>query len=202
VTVRTLHRIIGLVMIAPFVAWAITGAIFFIKPGYGGAYEALAVKTYPLDTGMTLPSNPAWLEVRYLKTVLGEHLLVRTASGWKHLDAKTLEDKPAPGESETRALVADAITANPARYGHITRVDGATVTTDTGMRVTLSWTRLALSQRGPDTDRIDGIYRIHYLQWTGIAAVDKILGAAGLLLILVLTSLGVGLLLRSRSPVR
>lgn len=187
-------------MLAPFMAWAITGAIFFIKPGYGGAYEALAVKTYPIDAAVTLPSNPAWLEARYLKTALGEHLLVRTASGWKHLDAKTLDERPAPDESALRALLADAFTANPARYGHVARVDGLEVTTDTGVHVTLNWPRLALAQRGPDTDRIDGIYKIHYLQWTGIAAVDKILGGVGLALILVLSGLGVGLLLRSRGP--
>jgi uncharacterized iron-regulated membrane protein len=200
VTVRKLHRIVGIVMLAPFVAWAITGAIFFIKPGYGGAYEALDVKAYPLDTAVTLPSNPAWLEARYVKTVLGDHLLVRTASGWKHLDAKTFEERPAPDESALRTLLADAFTANPERYGRVARVDGLSVTTDTGMHVTLNWPRLALAQRGPDTDRIDGIYKIHYLQWTGIAAVDKILGAVGLILIVVLSGLGVVLIVR-RGPV-
>ena len=185
-------------MLLPFVGWAITGAIFFIKPGYGGAYEALAIKTYPIETTVTLPSNPAWLEARYLKTVLGEHLLVRTSSGWKHLDPKTLEERPAPTEPEVRALLTDAFTANPERYGHIASVDGTSVTTDTGVRVTLSWTRLALSQRGRDTDRIDGIYKIHYLQWTGNAAVDKVLGGVGLVLIVVLSALGVLLLLRAR----
>ena len=185
-------------MLLPFIGWAITGAIFFIKPGYGGAYEALAIKTYPIETAVTLPSNPAWLEARYLKTVLGEHLLVRTASGWKHLDPKTLEERPAPTEPEVRALLTDAFTANPERYGHIVSVDGTTVTTETGARVTMSWTRLALSQRGRDTDRIDGIYKIHYLQWTGNAAVDKVLGGVGLVLILVLSALGVSLLLRAK----
>ena len=185
-------------MLMPFVAWAITGAIFFLKPGYGGAYETIAIKTYPLETAVTLPSSPTWFEARYLRTVLGEHLVVRTAGGWKHLDPKTLEDRPAPAESELRALVGDAFTANPERYGRIVSVDGLSVTTDTGVRVTLNWTRLALSQRGRDTDRIDGIYKIHYLQWTGIAAVDKVLGAVGLVLILVLSALGVSLLLRAR----
>ena len=106
-------------MLLPFVGWAITGALFFIKPGYSGAYETLIVKTYPLDMPVTLPSNPAWLEARYLKTVLGEHLLVRTASGWTHLDPKTLEGKPAPSEADVRALLGEAFTANPERYGHI-----------------------------------------------------------------------------------
>lgn len=188
-------------MLLPFAGWAVTGAIFFIKPGYGGAYEALAIKTYPMETAVTLPPNPAWLEARYLKTVLGEHLLVRTSSGWKHLDPKTLAERPAPGESELRALLSDAFTANPSRYGHVARVEGASVTTDTGVHVTLSWTRLALAQRGADTDRIDGIYKIHYLQWTGIAAVDKVLGAVGLVLILTLSGLGVWLLFRGQTGV-
>lgn len=197
-TVRRLHRLVGLVMLLPFAGWAVTGAIFFIKPGYGGAYEALAVKTYPLATAVTLPSNPAWLEARYLKTVLGEHLLVRTSSGWEHLDPKTLEERPAPNEAELRALLADAFTANPARYGHIARVDGLSASSDTGVQVTLSWTRLALAQRGPDTDRIDVLYKIHYLQWTGHPAVDKVLGAVGLVLILTLSGLGVWLIVRPR----
>ena len=197
-TIRRLHRFVGIVMLLPFIGWAITGAIFFVKPGYGGAYEALAIKTYPIETAVTLPGNPAWLEARYVRTVLGEHLLVRTATGWTHLDPKTLDERPAPAEPELRELMTDAFTANPERYGRIVSVDGATVTTDTGARVTLSWTRLALSQRGRDTDRIDGLYKIHYLQWTGIAAVDKVLGAVGLVLILVLSALGVSLLLRAR----
>jgi hypothetical protein len=198
VTFRKLHRLVGIVMLLPFLGWAITGAIFFIKPGYGGAYEAIAVKTYPLESAVTLPAHPAWLEARYLKTVLGEHLLVRTSSGWKHLDPKTLDERPAPAEPELRALMTDAFTANPERYGRIVSVDDTSVTTDTGARVTLNWTRLALSQRGRDTDRIDGIYKIHYLQWTGHAGVDKVLGAIGLVLIVVLSALGVSLLLRAR----
>lgn len=185
-------------MLLPFIGWAITGAIFFLKPGYGGAYEAIAVKTYPLESAVTLPSNPSWLEARYLRTVFGQHLLVRTSSGWRHLDPKTLEDRPAPADPELRVLMADAFTANPERYGRIVSVDGTTVTTDTGARVTLNWTRLALSQRGRDTDRIDGLYKIHYLQWTGNATVDKVLGAVGLVLILVLSALGVSLLVRAR----
>ena len=56
-TLRKLHRLVGIVMLLPFVGWAITGAIFFIKPGYGGAYEALAIKTYPIETTVTLPSS-------------------------------------------------------------------------------------------------------------------------------------------------
>jgi hypothetical protein len=158
-TARRLHRIIGLVMLLPFLGWAITGAIFFLKPGYGGAYDALAVKTYPIDANVAIPANPAWVEARYLKTVLGEHLLVRTAAGWQHLDARTLQERPAPAEPAMRQLLEDAFSANPARYGRVTSIAGSVASTDTGVRVTISWPRLALAQRGKDTDWIDGIYR-------------------------------------------
>ena len=40
---RLLHKIIGVVLLLPLLGWAATGAIFFIKPGYAGAYEQLAI---------------------------------------------------------------------------------------------------------------------------------------------------------------
>ena len=195
---RTLHRIIGLIIILPFAGWAVTGAIFFLKPGYGGAYESLAVKTYPLDGSIAATANPSWLEYRVLKTILGEHLIVRTSEGWQQLDPKTLQARPDPTEAEVRTLLTDAFTANPGRYGHVASLQGLEATTDTGARVTLAWNRLTLSQRGRDTDRIDGIYKIHYLQWTGMPAVDRILGGVGLAFILILSALGLRLFVAKR----
>jgi hypothetical protein len=63
-------------------------------------------------------------------------------------------------------------------------------------RVVLDWKRLSLSQRGKDTNRIDTIYKIHYLQWTGLESLDKVLGAIGILLTLALSVLGARLLLK------
>ena len=184
-------------MLLPLTAWAVTGAIFFIKPGYGAAYDALPIKTYPIAR-MAIDGDPAWLEARYLKTVLGDHLLVRTSAGWQHLDPSTRQARPSPGDQEIRALVADATAANPARYGSVTSVSDNVATTDTGARVTVNWKPLSLSQRGRDTDRIDAIYKVHYLQWTGIALLDRVVGGLGLVLILVLSGLGVRLWLRAR----
>ena len=193
---RSLHRLIGLLMLLPFIGWAITGAIFFIKPGYVGAYEPLQVKTYPLASDKAIQTNAAWLEVRYLKTILGEHLLVRTEDGWQHLDPQTRQPKPAPNEEATRTLLNEAFATNPARYGQIISVNGNTITTDTGVQVKLNWERMVLSQRGKDTDRIDFFYRIHYLQWTGIASIDKILGGLGITFVVLLSLLGVILFFR------
>ena len=163
---------------------------------YAGAYEALPIKMYPLSTSVAVVPDPAWLEVRYVKTVLGDHLLARTSEGWQQLDAQSRQVRPMPGESDIRALLTDAFSANPERYGHIVSVDGPVATTDTGARVTLAWNRLALSQRGTDTDRIDALYKIHYLQWTGVPAIDQVLGMTGLVSVLLLSAFGLRLFLR------
>jgi hypothetical protein len=194
--IRSLHRILGLIMLLPFIGWAITGAIFFLKPGYAGAYDLLQIKTYPLESNTAIQINPAWLEVRYLKTTLGNHLLVRTTEGWQHLDPQSLIPKPAPNEEEMRTLMNDAFSMNPQRYGQIVAVEGSTIRTDTGVQAKLNWERMSLTQRGKDTDRIDFLYKIHYLQWTGIESLDKVLGGTGIALILVLSLLGTVLFFR------
>ena len=35
-TIRRVHRMIGVTMLLPFVGWAMTGFIFFVKPGLRG----------------------------------------------------------------------------------------------------------------------------------------------------------------------
>jgi hypothetical protein len=179
-------------MLLPLVGWALTGAVFFIKPGYAGAYELLAVRTYPLDDNMPIRIQP-WREARLVKTILGTHLLTRTDTGWRNLDPATLRIAPAPSQDKLRLLFEDAFTANADRYGHVATQVDLTAQTTTGVEVTLDWNRLALQQRGRDTARIDTLYRIHYLQWTGQKTLDKILGLLGLLLIVTLTGLGVRL---------
>ena len=195
---RKWHRAIGLLMLAPFIGWAITGAIFFLKPGYSGAYEILQPKLYPLDGGLSLQADARWLETRSLKTVLGDHLLVRTSEGWLHMDPRSLNIKSPPDEKDIRLLVADAISSNQARYGQITNIDGNKAITDTGIQIILDWNRLSFAQRGPDTDRIDFLYKIHYLQWSGIPAIDKILGLLGITFVLLLSVLGARLFFGSK----
>jgi hypothetical protein len=189
-TTRALHRVAGIVMLLPLTGWAVTGAVFFLKPGYAGAYELLQVKTYPLAASIALETDPSWTEARIVKTILGEHLLARTSRGWIHLDPHSRQPWTDPTADEVSELVTDAFSANPQRYGRVASIDNYNITTDTGVRVELDWGRLALTQSGKDTDRIDTLYKIHYLQWTGINAVDKALGGLGILLILALSVLG------------
>ena len=182
------------------VGWAVTGFIFFVKPGYGGAYESLTVRTYPLERassiglgGQAVPGT--WLEYRVFRTILGDHLVVRTAAGWHQVDPRTLQPVAAPSDDQVRRLVSDAFAANPQRYGSIARLDKSVITTDTGVEVTLDWNRVSLQQKGRDTDRIDRLYKVHYLQWTGVTSIDRVLGFVGLSLVLGLTVLGVRLAL-------
>jgi len=193
---RVLHRVIGIILLLPFFGWALTGLVFFIKPGYEGAYEVLSPKTYPLGGAAAVNPDPAWLEFRYFRTVLGDHLLVRTEKGWSHLNPADVRPRAKPSEDEIRTLLRDAFAANPRRYGNISKVSGDTATTDTGVEVTVDWDRLSLRQRGKDTDRIDLLYKVHYLQWTGVTVVDKALGITGLALVLALTVLGARLAIK------
>ena len=48
-----------------------------------------------------------------------------------------------------------------------------------------------LSQRGEDTDRIDWLYRIHYVQWTGDPTIDKILPLVVLGLLWIVVVVGI-----------
>lgn len=187
---RRLHRIAGLVMILPLLGWAVTGFFFFVKPGYGAAYEILQPKTYPIEGSIAIEANPEWLEFRYLRTILGDHLIVRTSKSWSHLDPQTLQPRGLPDGEAIRSLLEDAFTVNPERYGRVVNIDENRITTETGVRIKLNWDRLTLDQRGADTDRIDFLYRIHYLQWTGLPYVDRVLGMLGLALVFVLSVLG------------
>lgn len=193
---RKLHKIIGLILVLPMLGWTITGVIFFIKPGYQGAYEQLSVKTYPLSESIALQPKRDWQEMKLVSTILGDHLLVKTKSKTKHLDPNSLLPKLEPSETEFKALLLDAFTDNSARYGEIIKLDGLSAQTNTGVEVKLDWNSLRLSQKGQDTELINLLYKVHYLQWTSHKGVDQVIGVLGLILLILLTILGVRLYLK------
>lgn len=180
-------------MVLPFIGWAVTGMIFFIKPGYGDAYAPLAVKTYALEDWQP-QAKPEWLEMRAMRTVLGKHLLVKTAAGALHLN-EAGEPWAMPDEAVLTRLVEDAV-AGKERYGAVLRVEDGTAHTETGCRISINWQGLSLYQKGLDTDRIDMIYNIHYLRWTGNKAIDQVLGGLGLTLLILMTITGVWLVVK------
>ena len=148
---RKLHKLIGLILVLPMLGWTLTGLVFFIKPGYQGAYEQLSVKKYPLSQAISLVPQENWQQIQLVKTILGEHLLVKANSKSLHLDPQTLLVKPTPTSAEFNTLLSDALVNNKARYGEIESIDGLSAQTTTGVKVTLDWPSLSLSQQGQDT---------------------------------------------------
>lgn len=195
---RKYHRIAGIIMLAPLFAWALTGLVFLIQPGYGDAYAMLAPRSYPVDQPIILPAQSEWLEFRVLKTVLGEHVLARDDQGWAQLNPHTLLKRTEPNDADVLALVSDAISVNPDRYGSVLEFSDGTALTSTGVSISLDWDRLSLQQYGKDTLWIDRFYNIHYLQWTGVALFDRVLGVLGLLLLAGLSVTGFSLALVRR----
>lgn len=195
---RKLHKITGLILVLPMLAWTITGLIFFIKPGYQGAYEQLSIKTYPLSASLVVIPKKEWREVRLIHSILGEHLLVKLDNKTVHLDPVSLAVKAIPSEQELKTLLRDAFSRNSERYGDILRVNGLSAKTTTGVEVKLDWANLRLSQSGQDTQLINQLYKIHYLQWTGHQTVDQFLGVLGLILLISLTLLGVRLYIKKK----
>lgn len=199
---RRWHRAAGLAMLAPLLVWIITGAIFHLKPGYADAYDLPAIAALPLESPPPAPPlPPGTRELRVVRTVLGLHFLAKTEEGFQQLDPVTGAPRPLPEPAALVSLLNQALEANPARYGEVRAEqlssEGETVsaTTSTGVALRLRWGSLSLSQRGPDTERIDWYYRLHYLQWTGVETIDHVLAVVGLLLLLSLAGTGLRLFL-------
>jgi hypothetical protein len=195
---RRIHKIVGVVLAIPLLGWALTGIVFLTKPGYAGAYEQLAVKTYPLQQTFSLPPLVNWHDARLVRTVLGYHLLLAGNGRRAHLDPQSLETRGLPSDADIKRLVYDAIGTNSQRYGAIVAVDGSRVMTSTGVEITLDWMNLSLAQAGRDTRLLDGLYKIHYLQWLGRPFPDALLGVTGIVLLLLLTGLGLAVFSLSR----
>lgn len=193
-TLRKLHKTIGLILLLPFVTWSLTAVFFLVRPRYEQAYETLAVRAYPLEAQAPALERGV-LEQRFLRSVLGDHLLVRDADGWQQLDPISRQPRPAPDAAALRLLVEDAITANSSRYGSIATQTGMAFTTTTGVNIGFNWPALTFTQQGRDTWWINKVYDIHYLEWTGIRVIDKILGLSGLALLLYMTWTGARLAL-------
>jgi len=91
--INKLHKTIGLFLTLPLLGWILTGAVFIIQPGYQGAYHQLKIKTYPLSSFYNFVPQSQWLEVKLVRSILGEHLLVLENSQWSNLNPLTM--KPA-----------------------------------------------------------------------------------------------------------
>lgn len=195
---KKLHKVLGITLTLPILGWALTGIVFLTKPGYEGAYERLVVKTYPLEQTISFTPEGHWHQALSQRTILGNHLLLSNGKEQVHLHPATLEPYLKPSKKDIRALIEDAITVNPDRYGKVVDVTPSGLLTDTGVEITLDWPSLSLKQHGVDTEVIGTLYKIHYLQWLGAPLPNKILGGLGIILLLTLVVLGLANL-RSRA---
>lgn len=177
-------------MLLPMIGWALTGLVFFIKPGYEGAYEILQLKTYPLASGFVVPANESWEEAKLQKSVLGIHLLVKSNGQSKNIDPVTHELVPLPEEQALTTLFEDTISQNPERYGFVDSIEDSGALTSTGIKIELDWNTLTFTQKGFDRSLIGAMYKIHYLQWTPWPLLNQVLGVFGLFLLMALTFFG------------
>lgn len=184
------HRLVGITLLLPFVIWALSGIFFLVRPGYQEAYEQIPVRRYELPALLPAAIDPQWQELRYFRSILGDHLLANIDGQWQHLDAGTGQPWPLPGADELRRFLEDAITFNPERYGSITQLENNQAQTDTGVVIEVHWDSATIRQTGRDTRWIDRIYSLHYLQWTGVYLIDRVFGVGMLMLLIYMTITG------------
>lgn len=182
-------------MLVPLLLWSITGFIFLTKPGYEGAYEQLQPKLYPINQAFSIGVS-GWTEAKVYRTILGEHLLVKDQGKWKNLSLTDMQEQAFPSEQNIKLLVNDAISENRNRYGEILHIDGQNIYTDTGVKISLDWATLSLRQKGQDTDLINTLYNIHYLQWLDSPELNQVLGFLGLFLLITLSGVGFIMLIK------
>jgi len=203
---RRVHRWLAIVLVIPLIVWSITGLLFHLKPGWSRAYDLLDAErpgAVHLDKVATALGDAAVTHVELFDTAIGPLARVATAKGDELYDAASgTKRSPLPIDA-ARALAVDAVARSPhaAEYGALARVSSTdtTVTLEyAGATVGVGRNDARITQRGHDTDRIDWLYRIHYLQWTGNPTLDKLLGLAGLVLIWLVLIPGVVLFVRRR----
>jgi uncharacterized iron-regulated membrane protein len=189
------HRYLALILVVPLIVWSVTGFLFHVKPGWSRAYDMLDAER-PLETAQVTPISTIAAMfpdgVRHLElfgSAIGPLYRVTTGSGTALIDATTGSRRSPLTPSDARTLALDAISHSreKAGYGEITgteaREDVVRFRFSKGVTVDVSRDDARISQRGSDTERIDWMYRIHYLKWTGNKTVDRVLSVFGLALI-------------------
>jgi hypothetical protein len=228
ISARAIHRIAGAGLVLPLVLWIGTGLLFHVKPGWDEAYEPLAAPPPGTPPWERVVFSPAAVKARGLldpgPVALAPHpsgLVAyfgcrdgRTAA----VDGTSGDPIPPASEGVARAFALAAISASrhDASYGTILSTEPAVhrssltgtegpaflFLTSGGKRVLVDRVTGEVSQSGALNDRIDLLYRIHYLQWTPWRPVNVGLVLGASLLVLLLGASGVRLLFTpaSRAP--
>lgn len=206
------HKWIGLTLLLPLLVWTATGLLFALKPGWGPAYEYLS--PWSSEQGhasvmslASFASGEGGVDARAIElhaSALGPVFLVERAGGGSALYDATRGSRLDPLSGErARALVLAAVSrsSSPSRYGEIQsearKSESMHFVFTGGPRVDIDLRNGSIQQSGPDTDRINWYYKLHYMQWTGNASIDRILGFVAIVLVWLLA--GAGLLLAWRN---
>jgi hypothetical protein len=187
------HRWLAIVLVVLLAVWSVTGLLFHLKPGWSRAYDMLsAERGGPLHPGKLVALTTIGDEVTGLElidTALGPLYRVTTPTGGSLVDASTGQRRSPLSEADARMLALDAVrrSRHAAAYGDIATIQARgeqfVLGFSGGQTVELGRSDARLSQHGPDTERIDWMYRIHYLQWTGNKTFDRAFAMFGLALI-------------------
>ena len=182
---QKLFKVIGFVLALPLIVWALTGLLLIPQPSNNSLQTTIGVKQYPIIKKFTIIPHAFWQSYSVIRTVLGYHLIVKTDTGYIHLDPITFEKKNKPNEEFLKALVNDALSKKRNEYGTVVKMDGNNFTTNTGLKLTLNWNKLEIIREGrPHTFR-NALLQIHRFEWTGDPKIDRALLFAGGLLALI-----------------
>lgn len=197
---RKLHKVIGVLLFLPMLIWGATGLVFFYKPGYAEAFSMLTVKQYALPSPLALEPEPSWRNVKVVQSILGTHVLAVDGDQKIHQRWPEMIPFEPPSEGQLRQLFADATSENSKRYGEVGAINELSATTSTGVQIKLDWKTLGFTQSGKDTNTINRLYHLHYLQWTPFDGFNRVLGLLGIVLIFALAILGALIFIRSLRP--
>ena len=200
------HRWLAILLVVLLAVWSITGLLFHLKPGWDRAYDMLSAERggplHParLVAPATVGDDVTGLEL--IDTALGPLYRVTNPAGSFLVDATSGARRSPLSEADARTLALDAVSRSrhQVAYGEVgavvARVDVVTFVFSGGATVEVGRADARMAQRGHDTDRIDWLYRIHYLQWTGNKTIDRAFAMFGLALIWAVIIPGIVLFVR------
>lgn len=194
-----LHRWAALILVAPLVVWSITGLLFHLKPGWKRAYDMVSIERPLADQNVAaVQSLPRFKKLELFGTALGP---MYRLDGSSLIDAQTLRPRSPLSIEDAKTLAQDAVAQSSQHAGYGALIDAKSdestvhVQFESAM-VDVDRASGSLYQHGADTARIDWLYRIHYLKWTNIPSVDRVVAVIGLALIWVAMAAGIVLFVR------
>jgi uncharacterized iron-regulated membrane protein len=182
-----LHRWAAIALVAPLVVWSITGLLFHLKPGWKRAYDMVSIER-PLEPTETKVASFETLSFKRLELFGSAIGPLYRLDGSRLVDARTLAPKSPLSIDDAKTLAQDAVahSSQSAGYGALVDVkaDDSTVHVKfANATVDLDRASGSVYQHGADTARIDWLYRIHYLKWTNVPRIDRVVSVLGLALI-------------------